>query len=1055
MSGLKLRKASVSVFSASAGAGKTYRLVAEYIAQALSDVNNPKKFRSILALTFTNKAANEMKRRILETLKEFSEKPNLGTSSDIGATIKDILGISKTELAYRSRAVLQEMLHDYGSIAIGTLDQFTHRLVRAFAIELGLPGKFEVEIEQDTLLDLAVNRLLQDIGKHPSLTELLVQFAKSNIDNEKNSDIFPALLDMSKQLTREDSIHAMKSLNKWSLKQHTEAQDSLGKLENHFQEISRDISLTLLNIFNQIPDEIISHYDWWVNLMSRLTLNDPNGWILSKSLMDITNDPGKIIKKKFVKEIIVYAEALEEIKIQLLRIQDISAKAVLLNEIRRNDRTTSVLAELSKKLESIFEEFNIQPLWKFNQLINDELNSQPAAYIFERIGDRYRHFFIDEAQDTSQLQWENLWPLLENATSDRTNNGSAMIVGDAKQSIYRWRGSNAEEFLNLISKSELKSAPSNNLPSLNGRTEHIKLSDNWRSRRNIVEFNNNLFIGIAKAKEFPSEIHSKAYLDSYQEPKGSDGGRIHARISPVSYGPDKLVKQLEILVQDINIALQENWALSDMVILVRTKKEGREVASKMAQESINIISPELLSLSGSKYVLSIIALMKWMALPNERSRQWELLLSIYEAGIWKINMELLHRFGEDISDGKRHDFNSLLKDILPEFDISIGRQLSLYELGEYLVRALKIDVTPDPFVLSFLDKLHDFSRKKGNYIDAFLLEYSRKKDKWSLSSPDGVDAINVMTIHKSKGLEFPLVFVPFTSFSVKNDEKTWFKLDYDSTFSLDQDSPPATLLSLKSFNKVPLLKSAMENVHPEYVKRSVSSIEERIFDDMNLLYVAFTRAIDGLTIYLTPSTYGDIIISQLKAKYNFDDELIIGAWPSKPQRITTNNSFKLEMNFSKDWTDRVRLAKKNDYGPEQRIGNSVHRVLERIRNPKDLSKAMNITQNEFLWNKEEYDFILNRINAVLTDSRLKKLFEADEVYSERSLIVPGKGIYRPDRLVKCLDGSWVVVDYKTGEYNEKYGIKIKDYAKELEHTLGSLPKTMLLYLRDKIEIYEN
>ena len=173
----------------------------------------------------------------------------------------------------------------------------------------------------------------------------------------------------------------------------------------------------------------------------------------------------------------------------------------------------------------------------------------------------------------------------------------------------------------------------------------------------------------------------------------------------------------------------------------------------------------------------------------------------------------------------------------------------------------------------------------------------------------------------------------------------------------------------------------MENVHPEYVKRSVSSIEERIFDDMNLLYVAFTRAIDGLTIYLTPSTYGDIIISQLKARYNFDDELIIGAWPSKPQRITTNNSFKLEMNFSKDWTDRVRLAKKNDYGPEQRIGNSVHRVLERIRNPKDLSKAMNITQNEFLWNIEEYDFILNRVNAVLTDSRLKKLFEADQVLS--------------------------------------------------------------------------
>ena len=358
-------------------------------------------------------------------------------------------------------------------------------------------------------------------------------------------------------------------------------------------------------------------------------------------------------------------------------------------------------------------------------------------------------------------------------------------------------------------------------------------------------------------------------------------------------------------------------------------------------------------------------------------------------------------------------------------------------------------------ILDWLDKLHDFSRKKGNYINAFLLEYSRNKNKWSLSSTEGIDAINVMTIHKSKGLEFPLVFVPFTSFPVKNDEKIWFNIKYDSIFGLDQDSPPSTLLSLKSFNKFPVLKSAMENVHPEYVKRSIGSTEERIFDDMNLLYVAFTRAKDGLTIYLTPSTYGDIIISQLKEKYNFDDELIIGKWPSKPQRKITDASFKLETNFSKDWTDRVRLAKKNDLGPEQRIGNSVHRVLERIRNPQDLSKAMDITQKEFLWNKEEYDFIFNRVNKVLTDPRLKELFKANQIYSERPLIVPGKGIYRPDRLVKCRDESWVVVDYKTGEYNEKYGIKIKDYAKELEPTLGSLPKTMLLYLRDKIEIYEN
>lgn len=1059
MENLKLRQAPVSVFSASAGAGKTYRLVAEYIATALSDVNNPRIFAKILALTFTNKAANEMKRRVLETLKEFSENEDLGLAADIGKTIKQIIGISEPELVFRSRIVLKEMLHDYGSIAIGTLDQFTHRLVRTFAIELGLPGKFDVEIDQGLLLDLAVNRLLQDIGKNNSLTTLLLQFSESNIDSEKNADIFPALLEMAKQLPKEKSMVPMRALESWSLEQHKNAQKSLEKLEKHFKDLAKATSHNLQETLDQIPNEIIYHFDWWNGLIKRLKLQDPGGWVPSKSMMEMTLDSLRIIKKPFLDQADIYSEVLIHLSDELLKIEELCAKAIFLNEIRRNDRTTSVLAELSKKLELIFNESNLQPLWKFNQLINDELQSQPALYIFERIGERYNYFFIDEAQDTSELQWKNLWPLLENSTADETSLGGIMIVGDAKQSIYRWRGSDAEEFLKLVETSELKIAPNINIPSLDGRTEHIALSDNWRSRTNIVEFNNYLFSGIAESGEFPRPTHTKAYQESRQNPKGLIGGRIDIRIFPVVNGPDKLSNQLNTLVQDIKSAQKESWTLGEMAILVRTKKEGRAVAIRMAEESIEIVSSELLALSSSKYVLAITSLLSWMSLPREKERQWEFLLAIYEAKIWTANIESLHLEGEAISDNTGNGFKSLIKEILPKFDINIAWQLGLYEIGEYIIRAFGVADKADPFVISFLDKLHDFALKKGNYISAFLEEWERKKSDWSISSPEGVDAIELLTIHKSKGLEFPLVFVPFTSFSVKDDRKEWFNLEYDTIFGLDQDSPPVALLSLKSFKKNPVLKSALKGISAEYVERSLGSVEERIFDDVNLLYVAFTRPKDGLTIYLDQSTYGKMIIQQIEKKHNFiDDHLVLGSWPKKNglgNKKLNNSSMKLTSSSSEDWTSRVRLAKKEDFGIEQRIGNSVHRVLERIRHPEDLMSALKLTNIEFQWNNEEYNLVLNRVNLVINDIRLNKLFDAEEVYSERPLLIPGNAVYRPDRLVKCFDGTWLVVDYKTGEHNDKYIVKIKDYANKLEPMLGSLPKTMLLYLRDKIEIYEN
>ena len=1060
MEAIQVRKEPISVFSASAGAGKTFRLVAEYLSIALCNVNEPHKFREILALTFTNKAANEMKRKILEALKEFSNKDRFGKFKEIGETVCSILNISTSELEYRSKLVIEEMLHDYGSIGIGTIDQFTHRLVRTFSLELGLPGKFDVEIDYDLILETAVYNLIQDIGLNPSLSELLVDFAKSNVENEKNSDIFPALLKISYELTKETAIDAMKSMEEWSLDKHLSFQKTLTSIEKDYCKSANYHSEEMMKLLKQIPNEKIYHNDWWESIVKRLKLKDPLGWIPSKSLMTIEKNPDQLLKKAFLSEKREYSIFIDQIIKQLNQVSLLSAKAVLLNEVRKNDRSSSVLTELSKKLELIFGQLNIQPIWKFNGLINDEINNQPAPYIFERIGDRYKHFFIDEAQDTSELQWENLWPLLENATSDQTLGGTVMIVGDAKQSIYRWRGSRAEKFLSLIERCERNEAPNAFLPSLKGRTEHIRLNENWRSAIGIVEFNNHLFSGILGTKDFSNDLYESAYKESIQSPMGLKNGRIHVRLIESEHSIIQL-DTLEMLVKDIRSAQGRKWSYSDMAILVRTKKQGMEVANYLTKESINIISPELLSLATSKYVLTIISFMEWVIYPDEKSRQWELILRLYEADIWKANEAQLHYQGQAISDNYPDNFKQIIKEILPNFNIKIASQLNLYELAEYMLRAIGIAEKADPFVISLLDKTHEFSLKKGNHIQAFLTEFKKKKKDWSISSPDGVDAVNVMTIHKSKGLEFPVVFVPFVSFPTKNDRKNWFELNYNSVFELNGEHPPRTLLSLKSFKgKAQVMKTSISQIYPDYVNNSSQSHDEQIFDDINLLYVAFTRPQEGLTIYLDKSVYGKMIFDELTSKYEFlNEELIIGNYSSteiiKDDKVEGPYLVKLNKCFSSDWTKTVKIFSKPQYGQEQRLGNSIHRVLEKIRTPEDKSNAMAIANHEFQWSKEEYSFIFKKINSVLYDSRLSMLFNAEEIYSERPLIVPGQGVYRPDRVVKCKNGSWFVVDYKTGEQKKDHQDKINNYAKGIGSVIGVHPRTILLYIGDKIVIHEN
>ncbi len=1056
---LPLRQQPLSVFSASAGAGKTFRLAAEYIATALRDPNQPHAFAQILALTFTNKAAHEMKRRILDSLRDFSEVPDFGDSKGLAEAVQDILDISGEELAIRARKTLESMLHDYGSIGVGTLDQFTHRLVRTFALELGLPGQFDVELDQTMLLELAIQELMSEVGQNAELTQLLVSYAQSNVEDEKGGDLYPALLDMAKHLAQESSTEALRELAQWTMQHHGAAHSALHDFQRHLREQVGRAAGDIRDLLDQVDATDISYANRWLSFVEKLEGKDPEEWVPNATVSKVCSDPQALFSKKGAERQADPTQLGQAIAIHVERIRSWAGQALLVHEIRKNDRSASVMVEMAKALERVLERQRVQPLWKFNQLIHDELTTQPASYLFERLGDRYRHFFIDEAQDTSTLQWKNLWPLLENALSGGTEEGSALIVGDGKQSIYRWRGSAAEEFLTMVQQTSLQAPPNSELPSLAGRTEHIPLSDNWRSRREIVAFNNRLFE--AMASQMPRDLHHQTYQAAAQTPQGDPGGRVEVRMLPKAKVEDLWPQILDQLVVDLRSAQADHWNWGDMAILVRDKRQGRAIALRMAQENIPVVSSELLALSSSSWVGAMAAVMHWMLVPREKDRQWAVLRQLQEAGIWAVSETALHAAGVALAQKvPDQPFEAVLRDILPEFSPDIAWKLSLYEMGEYLARALGFGHQSDPFVLRFLDALHEYSTKQINRLEAFMAEWDRKKDDWSISAPPGMDAIELLTIHKAKGLEYPLVYVPFGSFRIQDGRSVWMTMDWTELFGLDTEAPPKSLLTLKSLHSdsKKSIREALEAVHPDYVAASEHARQERIFDDFNLLYVALTRPRDGLTCYLWEESYGKDLWAHIQQTYpGVTDHLVLGAWPDREDRrrrsVLGGRPWTLTHVASDDWTHRVRLARFQEEGPEQRLGNAVHRVMERIRRPGDATKAIEQTAMEMEWTASEHKTVVERVHQALADERLKPLFEASEIYTERPLLMPEKGVRRPDRVVKLQDGRWLVVDYKTGEVEEEHAEQIARYADGLTAVLGTRPETLRVYLRDQIELY--
>ena len=474
-----MKDSPFKIYNASAGSGKTYTLVKEYLKIILS---SPKSYKQILAITFTNKAVNEMKHRILGSLFDFGQTTNLNEPSEMFRAISKELRIDSDTLQKKSKATLKDVLHNYAFFDISTIDKFTHRLIRTFAKDLNLPQNFEVVMDNDMLLSEAVAKLIDKAGRDEQLTKILIDFALEKIDDNKSWDIAFDLIAIGKLLFNENhSWHLQKLIDK----------DVPAFLE--LKKIIIEKTTSLKKEITASAKEALSLIEFNGLLFNDFTASYFPKFMFKISGGDLDIDFNAGWKNNFETNALYSKSCLQGTKATLDALQP--ELIVLFNAIKNNlydylflkNAYTNivpltVLNSIQQEIKALLKERDQLSISEFNTIISNEIKHQPAPFIYERLGEKYRHYFIDEFQDTSVMQWHNLIPLIANALA--SEEGSLFLVGDVKQAIYRWRGGKAEQFMNLVNRATnpFVTAPEIEL-----------LPKNYRSYSEVIKFNNDFF----------------------------------------------------------------------------------------------------------------------------------------------------------------------------------------------------------------------------------------------------------------------------------------------------------------------------------------------------------------------------------------------------------------------------------------------------------------------------------------------------------------------------------------------------------------------------------
>jgi len=600
-------EASFKIYDASAGSGKTFSLVKEYLKIILS-APQYNSHRQILAITFSNKAANEMKQRILDGLYQIGRASELNETPPMFHLLKDELQLTSETLQQRAKKSLKEILHNYAFFDISTIDKFTHRLIRSFAKDLKLPQNFEVVLDLDLLLDEAISKLLNKAGTDTTLTNILIDFATEKIDDDKSWDLSWDLKKIGKLLFQENHGPHLEYLKDKKLDEFVQLKVQIQKkMVQHAKNMvhQASVALTLIDENGLEHSDFISGYfpKFMLKIQQKdLNINFDAGWKQHFST-----------KSLYAKSCLEHTkQTLDKLHPELIAIFDTIKtnfyRHAFLRNVYSNLLPLTLMNAIKTELKVIEEERDILPISSFNTIISKEIRDQPTPFIYERLGEKYRYYFVDEFQDTSELQWKNLIPLVTNALESEDfsgNTGALLLVGDAKQAIYRWRGGKAEQFLNLISTTENPFVVPPNIAILD---------TNRRSSENIVNFNNSFFENIAPL--FTDTKYQELYKQGKQFCNNQKGGFV--QLSFIAKDSDDIdLSYCESVLHTVEEVQKKGYRFEDICVLTRTRKHGILIANFLMQNNIKIISSETLLLRTNPKIEFLINLLQYAIQPDD------------------------------------------------------------------------------------------------------------------------------------------------------------------------------------------------------------------------------------------------------------------------------------------------------------------------------------------------------------------------------------------------------------------------------------------------------
>ena len=1106
-----MKPQQITLFSASAGSGKTYTLTIEYIKMALCEVEMKGYFRRILAVTFTIKAAEEMRQRILHFLAGLADYPNFEhtSASDQPQFIailekvqtelaEDGIHLSKDDLASRAATTLQQILQDYGLFSVMTIDSFVQRLSASFVDELNLPTQYEVLLDSNGLIHELINQLLEQVNStgDQELSELILSFANQEIAEGRNWNRMRDSLHSFLKITLEEKFLAIEpQLAPFHTSDFLRLEHQLRDTMEQMVVEVKAVASSFLEIISTIGLEDSMYFQGAkgpIGIMKSVyakpeIADKPYAYLRSA----IENNTWTSSKASTSEKALIetFSSELSNLGTQFLNLQELHSKRHrFLHWVLKDLKKIALLNLIQREMRLYQQENSAIPISEFSKRVYEVISNDPIPFIYEKLGDRYFHIFIDEFQDTSILQWKNFMPLIENATSIGKR---SLLVGDAKQSIYKFRGGEVSLIASLATQDPTLVSSHFTADSLDEqRFDYLlnqvgpkALRDNYRSAAEVVEFNNSFYHSLTENQTVLSlcPLITPLYGHNLKQNPKVAASKFTGKVDLLVYHKSKETfgftePENEFMFEQVLNLIEHNrrigFRYKDLAILTRKNKHSRYIALRLKEKGIPVISSDSLLVHYSPVVGFLLSFLALYENPKENLYLYELLYQhaeILGEQVDQENLSYVSSLQGDSALSNAIEYFHQKGIVIPVYSDLLHWVYDLVSVFDLLNQASGQD-----YLWKFLDVINEYVLLKDKMVSGFLQHFNQNRNSYCIAGSNEADAVTISSIHKAKGLEYPVVIVPFVNWTFQADsEKIWYELGEEESADLWMGDERHLHQVYGRVNSTEVL------AFPALALQTQAEKEAIFLDALNMLYVATTRPKQSLHLLLTVpepemhsktiSTYensvGKLVYEFAQSAtdsatlvpyftgetawkmsyFSFSESALIPSLDHK-ELNSIEKRVQIQMgNIIPPIPLRVNTAKADLYtsaSKKREIGNQLHDLLAQLPDMESWPA---------LRAKSTLD--LSLLDALLKDTTVQGFFTKDQLaFKEVDLLCPDGIIIRPDR-VNNIGGSLQVIDFKTGKQKPEHQDQINRYKQTLVAMGHQVTEGVLIYVESNELVY--